>query len=83
MKLGVEWNIRRETLEQLEHDTYLMHWQGQGASVDVVRTKLLHNMFGGDQKLTTRYTGDLGRLPDFQFALKPHLQCGNHRAAVY
>ena len=53
MQLGVEWNIQPETSEQLEHATNLMHWQGQESSVDVVRTKLLQNMFGEDQKLTT------------------------------
>ena len=53
MQLGVEWNIHPETSEQLEHATNMMHWQGQESSVDVVRTKLLQNMFGVDEKLTT------------------------------
>ena len=53
MQLGVEWNIQPETSEQLEHATNMTHWQGQASSVDVVRTKLLQNMFGEDQKLTT------------------------------
>ena len=52
-QLGVEWNIQPETIEQLEHATYLMLWQSQESYVVVVRTKLLHNMFGDDQKLTT------------------------------
>ena len=52
MQLGVEWNIQPETSEQLEDATNLMHWQGQGSSVDVVRTKLLQNTFGENQKLT-------------------------------
>ena len=73
-QLGVEWNIQPETLEQLEHTTYMMHWQSQESSVDVVRTKLLHNMFGEIQKLTTRYKGDMARLPHCQFALKSHIQ---------
>ena len=53
MQQGVQWNIQPETSEQLEHATNLMHWQGQESSVDVFRTKLLQNMFGVDQKLTT------------------------------
>ena len=73
MQLGAEWTIQPETSEQLEHATNLMHWQGQEYSVDVVRTKLLYNMFGEDQKLTNRYKGDLTRLPHCQFALKPHI----------
>ena len=33
-QLGVEWNIQRGALEQLEHATYLMHWQSQASSVN-------------------------------------------------
>ena len=39
-QLGVEWNIQPETLEQLEHATYLMHLQSQESSVDVVRIEI-------------------------------------------
>ena len=82
-QLGVEWNIQPQTLEQLEQLTCLIHGHSQDSSVDVVRTKLLHNMFGEDPKLTTMYKGDRARLFHCQFPLKPHIQCVNLRAALY
>ena len=55
--------MEHPTTEQLEQFTCLTHGQSQESYVDVGRTKLLRNMFVEDQKLTTRYKGDLARLP--------------------
>ena len=81
-QLGVEWNIQPETLEQLEHATYVMLWQGQESSADVVRTSYFTICLARIRS-SPPYKGDLARLPHCQFALKPHIQCGNHRTALY
>ena len=80
-QLDVKWNIQSQVSEQLEQLTCLMYGQSRQSSVNVVRTKLLHKMFGEDQKLTSRSKVHPARLPLYQSALKPHTQRLNHRAA--
>ena len=68
-QLGVECYIQQHTLEQLEQFTCLIYTDSLESSVYVIRTTLLRNMFGEDQKLTNMYKRDPARLPHCQLAL--------------
>ena len=52
-------------------------------SVDGDHVKLLRKMIGEGEKLTSKSKVDLGRLPPFYSALKPHVQSGNHCVELY
>ena len=82
-QFGDDWNVKPQVLKQLEQFTCLMYAQSRESSVDVGRAKLLRKMVGEDDKLTSKFTVDLARLPPCHSALKPHIQRVNHRVALY
>uniref|UniRef100_UPI00358F4B42 putative helicase MOV-10 n=1 Tax=Myxine glutinosa TaxID=7769 RepID=UPI00358F4B42 len=82
-QLGDDWNIKPQVLRQLEQFTCLMYEQSSKSSVDVIRTKLLWEMVGEDNKLTSKSKVELAHLPPCHSALKPHVQRVNHRVALF
>ena len=60
-----------------------MYNQSRESSVDVDRAKLLREMVGEDNKLTSKSKVDLAHLPPCYSALRPHIQWVNHRVALY
>ena len=60
-----------------------MYGQNRESSMDGLRAKLLRNIVGEDEKLTSKSKINLARLPPCQSAWKPHLQRLNHRVALY
>ena len=82
-QLGDCWNVKPEVLRQLKQLTCLMYGQSRESSVDVVRAKLLRKLVEKHKKLTSKSKVELAHLPPSHSALKPHIQCMNHRVALY
>lgn len=82
-KLGDEWFLTQDTLNELEAFTCLMYGYGREKSIDRVRAIMLRKMAGEDARMTTKAKIDLSRLPPCRANLTPHIQRVNHRLAHY
>ena len=81
IQFGDELDLKSHVLEQLEEFTCLVYGQNRDSLMDGLRAKLLRNIVGEDEKLTSKPKVDLACLPHCQSALKPHLQQVNHHTA--
>ena len=82
-KLGDEWSVKPEVVDDIEAFTCLMYGQAREKSINAVRSIMLKQMVGEDEKLTTKSKVDLSRLPPCRDNLIPHIDHVNHRLASY
>ena len=82
-KLGDQWSVHPEVLEDIEGFTCIMYGKAREKSVNKVRSITLRQMIGEDETLTTRSKVDLSRHPPCRDKLVPHIQRVNHRLAIY
>ena len=82
-KLGDEWSVKPEVIDDIEAFTCLMYGYSQQTSIDAVRGIMLRKMVGENEKLTTKSKVDLSRLPPCRNNLIPHIGRVNHSIAIY
>lgn len=83
-KLGNDWSIEEEVIDDLEAFTCLMYGQAKEKSLNSVRSIMLKKMVGStDEQLTTKSKVDLSRLPPCRDNLIPHIGRVNYRLANY
>ena len=82
-KLGDEWTVKPQVIDEIEAFTCLMYGQAREKSVNAVRSIMLKKMVGEDEQLTTKTKVDLSRLPPCRDNLVPHIGRVNHRLAIY
>ncbi|EDO31951.1 predicted protein [Nematostella vectensis] len=82
-KLGMEWTLDGETMNELGAFTCLMYGYPREISVNMVRSIILGKMIGGNERLTIKSKVELSRLPPCRDNLVPHMQRVNHRVASY
>ncbi|XP_068234228.1 uncharacterized protein [Palaemon carinicauda] len=82
-KLGDEWSVEPETIDDIEAFTCLMYGYSRQKSIDTVRRIMLRKMVGEDEQLTTKSKIDLSHLPPCRDNLMPHIRRVNHRLAIY
>ncbi|XP_063959228.1 uncharacterized protein LOC135154916 [Lytechinus pictus] len=82
-KLGDEWSVEPEVLDDIEAFTCLMYGHAREKSVNAVRSIILKQMVGDDERLTSKSKVDLSRLPPCRDNLVPHINRVNHRLAHY
>lgn len=82
-KLGDEWQVEPQTIDELEAFTCLIYGYPREVSVNTVRSLMLKKMVGEDARLTSKSKVDLSRLPPCKDNLIPHVQRVNHRLACY
>ncbi|XP_072029165.1 uncharacterized protein [Amphiura filiformis] len=82
-KLGDEWSVEPEVLDDIEAFTCLMYGRAREKSVNAVRSIMLKNMMGDDERLTCKSKVDLSRLPPCRDNLIPHINRVNHHLALY
>lgn len=82
-KLGDEWSVKPEVVDDIEAFTCLMYGYIREKSVNAVRSIMLKKMVGVDEQLTTKSKVELSRLPPCRDNLIPHIDRVNHRLAIY
>ena len=82
-RLGDEWSVKPEVIDDIERFTCLMYGQARVKSVNAVRSIMLKQMVGEDEELTPKTKVDLSRLPPYRDSLVPHIYRVNHRLAHY
>ena len=82
-KLGDNWTVDQDVINDLESFTCLMYGKGREKSVNDVRSIMLRNMVGGSDQLTMKSKVDLSKLPPCKDSLVPHIYRVNHRLATY
>ena len=80
-KLGDDWNVQPELIDNIEAFTCLTYGQAHEKSVDAVRYVMLKKMVGDDIHLTTKSKVDLATLSPCRDSLIPHIERVNHRLA--
>ncbi|XP_068234763.1 uncharacterized protein [Palaemon carinicauda] len=73
-KLGDEWSVEPETIDDIEAFTCLMYGYSRQKSIDTVRGIMLRKMVGEDEQLTTKSKIDLSHLPPCRDNLIPHIR---------
>lgn len=73
----------KELIDSLEAFTCLMYGKPREKSLNTVRSIMLKNMVGSDEKLTAKSKVNLSRLPPCRDNLIPHIGRVNHRLANY
>ena len=82
-KLGDEWSVDQEVMDELEAFTFLMYGHAREKSVNAVRSIMLKKMVGENEELTTKSTMDLSRLPPCRDSLVPHIGRVNYHLSNY
>ena len=82
-QLGDDWSVKPEMLDDIEAFTCLTYGYHRHKSIDTVRGITLRKIGGENDQLTTKCKVDLSYLPPFRGNLIPHIQCMNHRLAIY
>ncbi|KAK3700755.1 hypothetical protein QZH41_010937 [Actinostola sp. cb2023] len=82
-KLGDEWSVEDETIDEIEEFTCLMYGYAREKSLNTVRSIMLKKMVGEDEQMTTKSKVDLSRLPPCRDNLVPHIGRVNYRLANY
>ena len=82
-RLGDEWSVKPEVIDDIERFTCLMYGQAREKSVNAVRSIMLKQMVGEVEELTSKSKVDLSRLPPCRDSLVPHIYRVNHRLAHY
>ena len=81
--LGNDWDVSPSIARDLEEFTCILYGKARQKSVNAVRSVILKEMVGEDEKLTMKFMVDLSRLPPCQSSLQPHIDRVNHRLAIY
>ena len=71
-RLGDEWSVKPEVIDDIERFTCLMYGQARETSMNAVRSIMLKQM-----------VVDLSRLPPCRDSLVPHIYRVKHRLAYY
>jgi len=82
-RLGDEWIVLPQMMDQIEAFTCLMYGYPREKSVDSVRAIMLKKMIGLDDQLSSKSKVDLSRLPPCRDNLLAHTHRVNHRLGIY